>query len=234
LQAIPPLEDFFTHANGLYLLPEIVPGDGTITEIGALGFVTDRQYEIFMRNELSQFLFTGYLLLVVFRLNTVNGLFQLIHGPEFLYHTVNTPGSVRPDWPVMKGDRIGALIPDSCLNDTDAIPFPCPSHINLRVAPSDCLSGLYYPLVADYEDMDLAEQLASIPANQFIEEQILVNLEAEISLATGMFNCLPHTYMTEWSNYRWGIFHRQQGRIQDFNKGGYAHFPHSFGGRAAF
>jgi hypothetical protein len=184
--ARPPLADFYTQVSGLYLLPEQVANDGTIVSIAARGILTDINYEIFMRNNHGQFFLTGYLFVVVFRLDAGGESFQLIHGPEILHHTIGSSGTVRLDWPVRRGDRVGALIPDSCFNDTDPSPFPCPSQMNLRVVPTDCSSAFYYPIEAGFSDTNLAARLASLPADQFVEEQVLLNMEVTISETTGM------------------------------------------------
>ena len=183
----PPLSEYYTRDSGLYLLLEPVPKDGIITRMRALGILSDRDYELYMRNRLNPLDVSMYLFFAVFRLDTDSGSYHLIHGPEMATHTLLKPAVAKSlEWPVRAGDKIGAVIPDSCFNGTKSPPFPCPSRFNFRVPENHCFAGLYSPVnMSSVDDMDLAELLDGIPIDQFVEEQVLLNVEAEIN--TGMF-----------------------------------------------
>lgn len=180
----PPLHIFHTRESGLYLLHEPVPNDGTITEMRALGFLSDRDFELLQRNQVDMFMTSMYLFFAVFRLDNVSGIYQLIHGPEMATHTISDPAIAQNlQWLVRAGDKIGAVVPESCLNGTNSPPFPCPSHFNLRVSDNRCYSGLHSLLNFISGDMELAELLDGIPIGQFVEEQVLLNVEARIRIA---------------------------------------------------
>ena len=74
--------------------------------------------------------------MVVFRLEGES--LQLIHGPEEATH-FTTPSLVIVDWPVQRGDLVGVLMPDSCINESGVregeFRIGCPSHIDLRADP---------------------------------------------------------------------------------------------------
>lgn len=181
LEVGPPLGSFYTRDSGLYLLPEPVPSNGTITEMRAFGILSDRNYELFLKNQLDHFSASLYLFFAVFRLDANNGSYQLIHGPEMATHTVTDPavaGSL--EWPVRAGDRIGAVVPDGCFNRTSLLPFPCPSRFNFRTSENPCSAGLYSSVNMSSADIEL---LDDIPAGQFVEEQVMLNVEASINVS---------------------------------------------------
>lgn len=158
----------------------------------ALGILSDRHYEIFMRDELDIFAITGYLFLLVFRLDTDSGTYKLIYGPEQVVHSIfDSVVTEGLHWPVERGDRIGVLIPDSCVNDISDGPFPCPSHINLRAFPNDCSAALYHSFNMSNVDMNLTAELASIPTNQFMEEQVRLSMEVVIDTEQTGTSSLP-------------------------------------------
>ena len=188
----PPLGIYYTRDSGLYLLPEPVPNDGIITRMRALGILSDRDYELYIRNRLNPLDVSMYLFFAVFRLDTDSSSYQLIHGPEMATHTIMEPAVAKNlEWPVRAGDKIGAIVPDSCFNGTNSPPFPCPSRFNFHVPENHCLAGLYSPVnMSSVDDMDLEEPLDGISIDQFVEEQVLLNVEAKIisdAFATGMF-----------------------------------------------
>ena len=185
LNAGPPLGRYYTRNSGLYLLPEAVPNDGNVAEMRAYGILN---YEVYIKNQIDQFDISMYLFFVVFRLDDDSGSYQLVHGPEMATHTIGEPTLASGlAWPVRRGDRIGAVIPNGCFNDVTSPPFPCPSQINFRVPQNDCSAALYSPTTLS-RDMNLS---SSIPANQFVEEQVMLNIEAVIEQSPGMSEAPP-------------------------------------------
>ena len=178
------INQFFLQTGGLYLFSEPVPDDGEIVSIESFGYLSDE-------NLAPGFQFVPFIFAVVFRQDVGNGLYQLMHGPQFLAHgfapgTLPMEGEVL-DWPVTRGDMIGAIVPSCCTNITipsnETLEF-CPAQINLRTAPMDCLSALYYPFNTGV-DFDF-EDLQTIEEAQFMKVQVSLNMEVLIS-PNGMF-----------------------------------------------
>lgn len=169
------VSDFYIQTSGLYLLSERLSDDGEIINVRAFGHLSDanlrRAFDIFVLPQL---------FIVVFRHDEQSGSYRLIHEPKELTHTVS-PGILPADgeslnWPVRRGDRIGAVIPNSCLNVTEEF-IKCPSQINLLARADDCLSALYHPFNTDTG----FEGLGNIPDDQFDEVQVKLNMEVLIS-----------------------------------------------------
>lgn len=163
------LNQLFLQTNGIYLFSHSVPDSGKIFQISSFGYFSDESLE---REGVIPYLF-----IVVFRYEAESGSHQLIHGPEELTH-IFTPGFMAVEWPVQRGDMVGALIPNSCKNLT-LTSIGCPSQINLRTDPWDCSSALYYPFNTDM-GFD-SEDLRSIPDDEFEEVQVKLSMEVFIS-----------------------------------------------------
>ena len=167
------VNQFFVQGFGLYLFSEPVPESGKIVRIQTFGYLND--------DDLSRGFDTiaTYIFVVVFRPDVESEAYQLINNPEILAHGFG-PGELPEegevlDWPVERGDMIGAIIPNCCINMTYEL---CPAGITLRTAPTDCLSALYYPFNTGTE-FDF-EGVQTIRQDRFEEVQLSLNMEVKI------------------------------------------------------
>ena len=171
------VSQFYIQAGGVYLFAEPVPFDGKVTNVGAFGYFSDENLDlVFGPSEgTNDSNVIPFLYALAYRHDQENDTYQLLNE-EFLTHTVS-PGHVEVDWPVRKGDRIGAFIPHNCTENEEFKVLKCPSQINLRANPSECSSALYYPVNS--------REGSSIPASQLQEVQVVLNFEVMI-LQTGI------------------------------------------------
>lgn len=195
LSAIPPLGRFFTQEAGLYMFSNPVTTDGVITAMKAFGVLDDRDFEIFRKERLSNSSISHFLFVMVFRFDAQSESYQLIHGPERITHTQSSPAVIGGlSWSVRGGDRIGALIPASCAFDPIISPFPCPSRINLKADSNmSCSSALHYSVYVN--DMNTA-RFERIPAREFVEEQVMLNMEAVIEPVGKFPSLLPPPFFS--------------------------------------
>jgi hypothetical protein len=174
---------FFLQTSGsLYLLPEPVPDNGVVFLIKSFGYYSDEDRATFFSFESPTMIFDAYLFIVVFRPEGES--LRLIHGPVEMNHFLS-PGMLTVDWPVQRGDLVGALVPSSCINESGIregeLRIGCPSHIDLRADPWSCSSALHYPVNTDLG----LDKLEIIPVDQFKVVQVHLNMEASIS-SSGM------------------------------------------------
>ncbi len=178
--------DFYIQTGGIYLFSEPVPYNSKIARIRAFGYVRDEILKwIFQTEPSNNVNVVPILYPLVLRQDLESESYQLIHGSismsDLLFHGLS-PGSLPVeedqvlDWAVKKGDRIGALIPPDCFpNPNVPSQLLCPSYINLRATPQECLSALYY----EVDDMEDLEDV-NFPVNQFNEVHVRLNLEATL------------------------------------------------------
>lgn len=192
------LDMFYVPTCGLYLFVEPAPESGGIVHVRAFGYLSEENLELsFVQPDILRI---PHLFVVVFRHEA--GSYRLTHRPVLLTH-IRAPG-VLPEQngvlniTVQRGDRIGAIIPNSCTNITEhrgdkisaILPnsctnlscnaLLCPSQINLRTGRrSQCSTALYH--YYDTDKMEDFEDLESIPEDQFEEVSLELNLEVLIS-----------------------------------------------------
>lgn len=160
-----------------------VPHSGRITNIAIYGYLSEENW---IRANLDDngvdvpgfnLFVLPFANAVVYRLDAERNRYRLVQISAPITHTI-TPGSLAPgltlNWPVEAGDKIGVLIPDMCEEETD--PVLCPSQVNLRVSPNECLSALFYKPF----DADLDDDLSNIDADLFEEVPVRLNVAAKI------------------------------------------------------
>ena len=159
-------------SGSIYLFSEPMPYDGNIRFIQSFGYYSEeslaRSRSTTLQRELLMYV-------IVYRHETENGTYRLIHEPEELVQSQFT-AYTDVIWPVQKGDLVGALIPSSCTESFSRI--SCPSQINLQTDPWDCSAALYFPF-----DTDLglgSEDFRDIPEDQFVEVQVYLNMKITI------------------------------------------------------
>ena len=164
--------DFIVDASGTYLLPDPVPFNGTVATIRIFGLFSEDNAASFLLQD--GILATPYVCLLMLRQSMESGSYKLVSEPRKFFHTF-MPGVLNKDqlnWTVQEGDRIGVVIPCDCYVYEDQT-F-CPSHINLRAGPDECLSALYY------EGNVLEDLNDTIPVGLFQRVQTRLNLEVRI------------------------------------------------------
>jgi hypothetical protein len=170
--------------GGIYIFSESIPSSGTLFKIRAFGYLSDENIQRLLSTpRLAEF--NAHFFVVVFR-PEADGSYQLVHGPWEYRHTLE-PKDRKVEWPVQRGDMVGAIIPRSCSSENRSvggIRISCPSHIDLRTDPLDCSSALYYPFNTDL-GLD-SEELRRISEDQFMEVQVHLNMEVEI-IPDGMY-----------------------------------------------
>ena len=168
------VSNFYIQSGGVYMLPEPVPHDGRVLHVRAYGYFSGENLLRVLGPDPESA--APSLLVLVFRLDEESKSYQILYN-HLLTHG-EFPGEVNLDWQVQRGDRIGAFIPYSCnsKNITGDTILLCPSQINIRVERSSCLSALYHPA-----DLNALNYNDSIPADQFQEVQVQLNIEALIS-----------------------------------------------------
>ena len=167
---------FYYNVSGIYLLPQPMFSEGNIVDIRVFGYLREEDLILLVDANRAAaqngqtISFTceirPFLYILVYRPDAVSGALTLIHGPALISHNLS-PGCLMPDWPVMKGDFIGVLIPEMCMESMESEITLCPSQINLRTPGSRCLSALYYN-----PSSDEVEQIMELGLDQFEEVQV--------------------------------------------------------------
>jgi hypothetical protein len=172
---------FLQTVGGIYIFSESIPSCGTLFNIRALGYLSYENTQRLLSTLMMGTDFNAHFFVMVFR-PEADGSYRLVHGPLEYKHQFE-PRNQKVEWPVQRGDIVGAIIPRSCSNESrsvDGIRISCPSHIDLRTDSLDCSSALYYPFNTD---LGLnSEELRRISEDQFMEVQVHLNMEVEISL----------------------------------------------------
>ena len=179
------VDSLFVNMSGSYFLP--CPSDGILTEINAFGPLSDSNLDFLLNADAeanpdlpaSKTNVLAYLYALVYRPNADRSMYSLHYGPKLMTHQLSF-NPLLLNVPVSKGDLIGVLIPRECIDLPDSDHSACPSHPNLLVKEGKCNSAFFHPM--DHSSM-LQE---NIPADEFKEVFVDLNMEAVIDHASGM------------------------------------------------
>ena len=148
-----PVTDLYTSTGGLYLLPDVVPIQGSIKEICVHGYSKRKFLNMYM------FKLRLFVYVLLYRPDTKqNNTFFMVYEPVVVYHMTQI-GCLKfndLDWNVEVGDNIGVFIPKDCIDVAD---FPnrfttnfmvgdnfsvlCPSQVNTINNPEECFTALF-------------------------------------------------------------------------------------------
>ena len=179
-------------------MPQPVFSDGNIVDIRVFGYLREEDLISLVNTNRDAaqnvplatftFIIRPFLYILLFRPDPLNGVLTLIRGPALVSHDLSA-GSLSPDlsldWPVMKGDFIGVLIPKMCMESMESEITLCPSQINLKIPASRCLSALYYN-----PSSDEVEDIMELNVDQFEEVLVGLNMVAIMTPTSQGISCM--------------------------------------------
>lgn len=183
---------YFINTSGLYLHTQPIPQDGTIIQLRMFGYLKNDYLQLLNdsnttnssdttdtsteSSNITKFTFSAlpFTYLLVYRPDSERNIYSLLHGPTLVAHELVPgvlPSNGSLNWPVNEGDKVGVLIPSTCVNSSRGL--MCPLHVNLRTVDGDCSTALFSSRAED--------ELGQIPKDEFEVVNLKLNVEAVIS-----------------------------------------------------